>query len=136
MTHCIDDVWALLQKHVSDPDVRLAFARDLIVESEYENLSHNSFCASLMEFLAEHDDEYFLEFCCLDDDSTIEEVVEGLKFEMDENELSSERRDRLMNLWMENTGKYDSETRASLLKKEKKALEKRIQDIDTELRRT
>ena len=133
MTHCIDEVWELFQKHVSDPDVRLAFARDLIVDSEYENLGTNPFCALLMEFLAEHDDEYFLEFCCIDDDSTIEEVIEDLKFQMDENDLSVERRDRLMALWMKQTGKFDPESRRQFFLKEKEILEKRIQDINDNL---
>lgn len=130
MTFCVDDVWKLFQKFVTEDEQRLAFAKELIRISEYENLSHNCYCAYLMEFLAEHDDEYFLEFHCFDDDSSIDEVVEGLKFHMEHNGLSSERRDRLMNLWMKNTGNYDPETRTQLLQREKEALENRIRDID------
>lgn len=130
MTYCIDEVWVLFKKHISDHDVRLAFAKELIVDSQYENLYGNPFCSALMEFLADYDDEYFLVLHSMDDDCTVEETVKNLKFQMDKNGLSTERRDRLMNLWMETTGNYDPETRISLLKKEKEALEKRIQDID------
>ena len=107
MSYCIDEVWKLFQKHVSDHDVRLAFAKDLIVDSQYENLGHNPYCSTLMQFLADHDDEYFLEFLCIDHDLSIEEAVEELKFHMKENDLSIERRDRLIKLWMKMTGHDD-----------------------------
>lgn len=130
MTFSVDDVWELFQKFTADEGLRLAFAKELIRISEYENLSHNCYCASLMEFLASRDDDYFLDFHALDDDSSLEEVVESLKFEMDHNGLTLERRDRLMDLWMKNTGEYDPETRTQLLQREKEALENRIRDIN------
>lgn len=104
MSYCIDEVWDLFQEHVSDHDVRLAFAKDLIEDSQYENLGHNPFCSRLMEFLADHDDEYFLEFHCINYDSSMEEAVEELKFHVDYNDLSIERRDRLMKLWIKING--------------------------------
>ena len=134
MTYCIDDTWKLFQKHVSNPDVRLAFARDLIVESEYENLSHNPYCASLMEFLSEHDDGYFLEFHCIDNDDTIEEVIENLDFHIEHNNLSRERRDRLFELWLKRTGKFaNREKRNAALQEEKRILEMRIRAIDDDI---
>lgn len=133
MTYAIDDMWKLFQRHVSDPDVRLAFAKDLIVESEYENLAGNPYCRSLMEFLSDHDDDYFLELHYICDD-TVKEVIENLDFHIDHNNLSQERRDRLFELWLKRTGNFaNREKRNVALLKEKRILEERIQSIDDDI---
>ena len=134
MTYCLDDTWELFQRHVSNPDVQLAFAKDLIVESEYENLYGNPYCRSLMEFLADHVDEYFLELHCIQDENTVEAVIHNLDFHVDHNNLSMERRNRLFELWLKRTGKFaNKEKRTAALLEEKRILEERIQSIDDDI---
>lgn len=132
MTFCVDKIWDLFKKHVSDDKVRFVFGQELIDISDYEDKGFNPYCSELMYYLAERDDGRFLDLHCSNAD-TIEGVVKAIDFQIRHNGIAAERRDGLMKLWMKQSGVYSSEEETLLLTKERELLKARIEKINDEI---